>query len=666
MKRFIFIGLLAAGAIACSLQEELADTFIPRNQVFHARLEAPASDETRVFVDDNLRILWNADDRVSIFNKYTYNQEYRFMGETGDNAGSFKKVENDDFVTGNALDYVYAVYPYRESSRIDNVGNLSVTLPAEQPYRADSFGPGVNAMVSCTSGNELLFKNLCGYIMLKLYGEDERVTSISLKGNNGEPLAGPASVQASENEIPTMSFGSGTTPEITLTFDNPVTLGTTAEMATVFWLVVPPTTFSSGITLTVQGEGGVFEKSTTKSLTITRNRLERMAALKVSLKGEGITATKYLTFTSEGTTTISLTNYEDNAPVLYYSRDKTNWSLWDYSELSFTNGAPLYICGDNPEGFGRSKSKRSTFTTSGDSFGVSGDVMSLINKDEKVTVIPCEGCFSALFYQCGQIVSAPTLPATTLTDYCYYCMFYSCTNLTKAPELPATTLANYCYANMFRGCTSLTAAPELPAATLAECCYQYMFLNCSSLTIAPELPATTLAEASYDCMFQSCTSLTTAPKLPATTLALFCYHGMFNRCTNLKVAPKLPATTLAQQCYESMFQNCTNLTTPPELPATTLAKGCYMNMFANCTSLTTAPELPAPVLSDGCYDCMFHSCSNLNYVKCLATNISASVCVHYWLYGVASSGTFVKAPGMNNWPNGVSGIPVGWAVKNAN
>jgi len=46
-------------------------------------------------------------------------------------------------------------------------------------------------------------------------------------------------------------------------------------------------------------------------------------------------------------------------------------------------------------------------------------------------------------------------------------MFRGCTSLITAPELPATTLTNYGYQGMFGGCTSLTKAPDLPATTLA-------------------------------------------------------------------------------------------------------------------------------------------------------------------------------------------------------
>ena len=245
-------------------------------------------------------------------------------------------------------------------------------------------------------------------------------------------------------------------------------------------------------------------------------------------------------------------------------------------------------------------------------------------------------CMSLLF---GDGASA----ATSLSGYHYafYKLFYKCTNLVNVSEtfLSATTLAYYCYKSMFSGCTSLTTAPELPATTSLPGCYESMF---------------------YDC-----TSLTTAPELPATTLSTRCYYYMFFGCTSLTTAPELPATTLAYYCYFYMFSGCTSLTTAPELPATTLSNYCYRSMFSGCTSLTTAPELPATTLSYYCYYLMFYACTSLNYVKMLATDISASGCLNSWLQGVASSGTFVKAAAMTTLPTGTSGIPSGWTVEDA-
>ena len=114
-----------------------------------------------------------------------------------------------------------------------------------------------------------------------------------------------------------------------------------------------------------------------------------------------------------------------------------------------------------------------------------------------------------------------------------------------------------------------------------------------------------------------------------------------------------------------MFAGCTSLTSAPALPATTLYGSCYTGMFAGCTSLTSAPALPATTLEDDCYSYMFQGCTKLNYIKCLATDISATNCTSNWVKGVASTGTFVKAADMTGWTTGSLGIPEGWTIENA-
>ena len=252
-------------------------------------------------------------------------------------------------------------------------------------------------------------------------------------------------------------------------------------------------------------------------------------------------------------------------------------------------------------------------------------------------------------------------------EFAFFVLFSSNSNLVNSQNLslPATTLADYCYYGMFAGCTGLTRAPELPATTLAESCYNSMFYGCTGLTTAPQLPVTTLAKDCYYQMFRDCTGLVNAPVLPATTLATACYFEMFRDCTSLTTAPELPSTTLAGGCYNSMFYGCTKLTTAPELPATTLASVCYQEMFYGCTSLVNAPTLPATTLAEGCYRFMFRGCSSLKYIKCLATDISATECLSVWVSGVSATGTFVKAANMTSWTTGTSGIPENWGVQDA-
>lgn len=144
------------------------------------------------------------------------------------------------------------------------------------------------------------------------------------------------------------------------------------------------------------------------------------------------------------------------------------------------------------------------------------------------------------------------------------------------------------------------------------------------------------------------------------------FVSLWFRDTHILTAPLLPSTILSVNCYYQMFYGCTRLTTAPELPATILAVSCYRYMFSDCTSLTTVPELTAITLTKRCYYGMFSSCRKLNYIKCLATDISASNCTTDWVKNVTSTGTFVKAAEMEDWPTGASGIPLGWTVVDDN
>ena len=384
----------------------------------------------------------------------------------------------------------------------------------------------------------------------------------------------------------------------------------------------------------------------------------------------------YLTFTAlEDNCSIGFYNNPDSSvnPTIEYSFDKNTWSILT-DNVAIENGSKMYCRGLNPDGIsgGYGESGYNYFTGEG-KFNVSGDIMSLIDYETMPETMI--GTFYNLFGgnvdtsrdNFVDIVDASELilSAKILTDDCYQRMFSACTSMTHGPQIKAEVLAPYCYWGMFIECTSLTTASELPATVLADSCYQNMFSGCTSLTTAPELPATTLVTECYAYMFSYCTSLTVAPELPATELAVSCYDSMFNNCTSLTTAPVLPAAILAERCYSGMFYGCTSLTVAPELPATTLVESCYEYMFSSCTSLTTAPELPATELAEVCYPNMFQGCTSLNYIKCLATDISAHICTYEWVKNVSLTGTFIKHPDMSNWTTGVSGIPEGWTIQDA-
>lgn len=145
------------------------------------------------------------------------------------------------------------------------------------------------------------------------------------------------------------------------------------------------------------------------------------------------------------------------------------------------------------------------------------------------------------------------------------------------------------------------------------------------------------------------------------------FGGLFTNCTGMSNADNviLPAMTLNPYCYRNFFANC-RLKTSPKLPAMTLAQGCYNNMFIGCNTLEIAPDLLARTLVKSCYEGMLYmqSGKTLRYIKCLATNKTATDCLKNFHNSsfVSSTGVFVKYPGVSWNTGGTSGIPAGWTI----
>lgn len=281
-KGFILQSLICLLSVSCSVHElDLPDMCTSSSDVFHAYLESYSEPETRVYVNENIKILWDTKDRISMFKNSTLNQQYELTAGTGGNEAVFKEVSSV-FGTGNYLPYICAIYPY-SSAKIDNTDVLKLKFPSEQVYREGSFGPGASFMVSVTEEDPLKFKNVGGYLVLKFFGTDISVSSITLEGRNEEPLSGDATWKPAVGAIPEFAFiASKAGTSVSLTCNDPVKLGTSKETATVFWMVVPPTTFEQGFKLTVTGaDGKTFIKETDKNLAIVRNTLLRIAPIEV-------------------------------------------------------------------------------------------------------------------------------------------------------------------------------------------------------------------------------------------------------------------------------------------------------------------------------------------------------------------------------------------------
>ena len=286
MKNIYSMIFMSALLLSGCVQEEISENkAYPDGRQFTASFEE--DEETRTYVEDGVLLRWTSGDDISLFDGNTLNRQYRFDGETGDNSGTFSIV-SAPYGSGNDLNANYAVYPYSSDVKITESGIVTVTLPEEQKYAENSFGLGANTMVAVTKGTDdtfLRFRNTCGYLKLQLYGEDVTVKSVTLTGNGDEKLAGKAAVTTAYGQEPVVSMSDDAGATIVLDCGEGVKIGSTAENATSFWIVVPAVTFEDGFTVTVEDtDGGTFVKSTSNEIRISRNVIKPMKAFEVEIE----------------------------------------------------------------------------------------------------------------------------------------------------------------------------------------------------------------------------------------------------------------------------------------------------------------------------------------------------------------------------------------------
>ena len=261
-------------------------------------------------------------------------------------------------------------------------------------------------------------------------------------------------------------------------------------------------------------------KSYTYELTVGKNKIS-VSGITVRdwTTGETIPGGKaeyfpYVTFKADAEQKFSITAKNGyQIPNLEYSVNNGKWAtVVADTEIPFggANGNLRLRGTGNTNGTSSADTENMTENTYGYSkisfsnnaeVECEGDIRTLLDYRTYKTVNTNEARFFRLFYACGQLISAPDLPATNLAKSCYASMFNECWNLTSAPELRATTLANICYCNMFYNCKNLTSAPELPAKVLASYCYRGMFFGCTKISAITMLAPKSEIETKSDCTY---------------------------------------------------------------------------------------------------------------------------------------------------------------------
>ena len=302
MKKLFYLFLTLFALVGCDNKDEF-DQIVQDNpeaselpQTLYATIlneeeDAQDTPQSRTYLNNNKKVVWHKDDEISFFLNNTHGR-YVSTGQDGAEHVVFNNVSVTTVNVANPPKYSLAVYPYDETitcERENNQDKIHVTYPAAQTYAGNGFAKGTHLMVSAGTiqngaDSNLQFRNACGYLVLKLYGNNTKVKSIALSSRTGnEKIAGAATIVAKANAAPVTTMADGAGSTVTLNCGNEgVTLGTDAANATEFWFMLPPVTFEGGIKVVVtEDDGSTYTKETTKAVTVARNTIKPMAAFHV-------------------------------------------------------------------------------------------------------------------------------------------------------------------------------------------------------------------------------------------------------------------------------------------------------------------------------------------------------------------------------------------------
>jgi hypothetical protein len=249
------------------------------NSVFTGSIETQGS---RTSLDGN-NISWVIGDELSFFKGNNYNRRYRVSALNHGTATfvpvSYMQPDETIEFEGN-----YAVYPYSSDNSITATGTISAPVPAGYTYESRSSFISSALMASTSTGTNFSFKNVQGYLRLRLCAEIPEdyamVKSVTLTSSSMN-LSGTAEIAWDNDGIPvtTIKDDSDAGKSLTVTLNTPQSLPSVASGDYVeFYVPVVPMEFPAKdvelkITFT---DGETYAKKNCNLLTIVRREVTGM------------------------------------------------------------------------------------------------------------------------------------------------------------------------------------------------------------------------------------------------------------------------------------------------------------------------------------------------------------------------------------------------------
>lgn len=519
MKKFLLFAVVAILFAACT--QDVAVEILSPNiaddapETLTVGLEG---DDTRIQLNENVKTVWTNGDQVSVFYRSDANQKWEYTGETGARIADLTRI--DEGVATEDMKRVVVVYPYNENYYINtDTFNVQATLPAVQTYLKDSYGLNGNIMISQGEYNNFSLKSVCGWLKLQLTGNGEKVKSITLRGNNGEQVAGELYINSADaiailssdtgnaDDGETGGAGGGLVFENTILKEAVLDCGNGVELgaeATAFYIALPPQTFTNGITVDITAvDGSTMTKSTDNAVVIDRNTIQPMSTFKY--EGVKMQPANEIWYTA-------------SEKVVPYKADVFGANIVS-NEWDEVIGKGIITFDDDVMTIGNHAFRSCTnltnitipdsVTTIGTSAFSGCSSLTNVTIPNSVTTIE-----NYAFYGCDSLLSV-TIPnrVTTIGKE----VFYQCSSLTSViiPD-SVTTIGEWA----FYDCSSLTSVTIPNSITAIS---EYVFSNCDSLS-SVTIPdsVTTIGDSA----FHNCSSLTsiTIPN-SVTTIEEWAFSG---------------------------------------------------------------------------------------------------------------------------------------------
>ena len=258
---------------------ELDDTKVYTQ--FHANIVDDMAD-TRSLLVNNKSVFFEEGDGIQLYvddNITTgvyYTLDYQTSSNTFDVPPGYAPIPGSQF---------YAIYP--QGAAFNGARNKYVmALEHNFIYRRDSYsGTQHMPMWGEGAGNNVLnFHIMAGLLRFSLSGSI-KVTKITLKGNNGEQIGGGAEIDPTlaTPYLKMVPGYAGLEPAyeqvMTVAEDEPYV--ELSASPTSFYFVVPPITFTKGITITIEAEGlnHSIVKSTDKAVEVGRGVMKTFTSV---------------------------------------------------------------------------------------------------------------------------------------------------------------------------------------------------------------------------------------------------------------------------------------------------------------------------------------------------------------------------------------------------